>query len=377
MKNLAAATIVARSHVSYARVLAASFRRHHPDVPFFVLLADELDGYFDPETEPFRLLRLDQVNIPDLRRVRFQYSKQELSYAATPYLLSHLLDQGFRGVAFMKQESLVVGDMSRVLDLIGAHSIVMAPHLLEPLTGADRFERELNILQSGIYNVGFLGVSETPAGRAFLAWWQDRTSRNCLHDVPNGMHFEQRWLDLVPAYFEDYRIVREPGFNVGHWNLPEREEPFTFVRFSGFNPDTPDVITRYSTRLTAAAVGEAHEVFRRYARLMKDAGHDHTRNWPYAYDRYDNGTEVSDAARKAYRALDDEMVRQLDDPWLTAGENSFLRWFDRRDRWNHGLRGLAGRVVRMWRVTCEAEGVLAASRAVLRAGLRRLFHRPT
>jgi hypothetical protein len=377
MMKLAAATIVARSYLSYARVLAASFRQHHPDVPFFVLLADEVDGYFDPETEPFLLLHLDQVTIPDLRRVRFQYSQQELSYAATPYLLSYLLDQGFRGAAFLKQESLVTGDMTGVLDLIGAHSIVMVPHLLEPLTGAGRFERELNILQSGIYNVGFLGVSDTPTGRAFLAWWQDRTSRNCLYDVPNGMHFEQRWLDLVPAYFEDCCIVREPGFNVGHWNLPERQGPFSFVRFSGFDPDTPDAITRYSPRLTTAALGEAGEVFRRYARLLKDAGYDETRNWPYAWDRYDNGAEIPYAARKAYRELDDQTIRHLGDPWLTAGKYSFRRRFNRQDRWNRGLRGLATRAVRMWRARYEADGVLAASRAVLRAASRRLFHRPT
>jgi hypothetical protein len=377
MKKLAGATIVARSYLSYARVLAASFRQHHPDVPFFVLLADEVDGYFDPETEPFRLLHLDQVNIPDLRRVRFQYSQQELSYAVTPYLLSYLLDQGFGGAAFLKQESLVAGDMSGVLELIGAHSIVLVPHLLEPLTGPDRFEREFNILQSGIYNVGFLGVSDTPAGRDFLTWWQDRISRNCLHDVPNGMHFEQRWLDLVPAYFEDCCIVRERGFNVGHWNLPERQGPFSFVRFSGFDPDTPDAITRYSQRLTAAALREEGQVFQRYARLMKEAGYDETRNWPYAWDRYDNGAEITYAARKAYRELDDETIRQLGDPWLTTGKNSFRRRFNRQERWNRGLRGLAMRAVCMWRMNYEADGVLAASRAVLRAALRRLFHRPT
>ena len=376
MKKLAVATIVARSYLSYARVLAASFRQHHPDVPFFVLLADEVDGYFDPETEPFLLLHLDQMNIPDLPRVCFQYSQQELSYAATPYLLSYLLDQGFRGAAFLKQESLVAGNMSGVFELIGAHSIVMAPHLLEPLTGAGRFERELNILQSGIYNVGFLGVSDTPAGRAFLGWWQDRTLRNCLHDVPNGMHFEQRWLDLVPAYFEDYCIVREPGFNVGHWNLPERKGPFSFVRFSGFDPDKPDAITRYSPRLTTAALGEAGEMFRRYARLLKNAGYDETKKWPYAWDRYDDGAEIPYAARKAYRELDDQTIRQLGDPWLTAGKNTFRRRFNRENRWNRGLRGLATRAVRMWWVRYEADGVLAASRAVFRAASRRLFHRP-
>jgi len=39
-------------------VLARSFKNHHPDVPFFLLLADEPQGCFDPEHEPFVLRRL-------------------------------------------------------------------------------------------------------------------------------------------------------------------------------------------------------------------------------------------------------------------------------------------------------------------------------
>ena len=36
------------------------------------------------------------------------------------------------------------------------------------------------------------------------------------------MHYDQRWLDLVPALFDDVHIVRDPGCNVAYWNLPER-----------------------------------------------------------------------------------------------------------------------------------------------------------
>jgi hypothetical protein len=64
MAQVAAATIAARRHLSLARVLATSFRAHHPDIPFFVLLADEVDDYFDPAQEPFDLVRLSDIGIP-------------------------------------------------------------------------------------------------------------------------------------------------------------------------------------------------------------------------------------------------------------------------------------------------------------------------
>jgi hypothetical protein len=56
--RFAGATIAAKSMLASARVVARSFADHHPGAPFFVLLADEADGYFDPAEEPYELLSL-------------------------------------------------------------------------------------------------------------------------------------------------------------------------------------------------------------------------------------------------------------------------------------------------------------------------------
>ena len=42
------ATIASKRFIANARVTAESFRRHHPDIPFVLLLTDEIDGYIDP-----------------------------------------------------------------------------------------------------------------------------------------------------------------------------------------------------------------------------------------------------------------------------------------------------------------------------------------
>jgi hypothetical protein len=352
MEAMAAATVAGKSSLSLARVLADSFRRYHPAVPFFVLLADEVEGYFEPGSEPFRLLRLADLRIPNLPRFRFQYSQQELTYALTPALLRHLLDQGFPRVAFLKQESLVLGNLTPVLELLRRRSIVLTPHLLDPLSDEGGAERELNILQSGVYNVGFLGISATPTARAFLSWWEARLHEHCRHDVAHGLHFEQRWLDLVPAYFEDVEVVRDPGFNVAHWNLPERTvaidgaditvdgSPCSFFRFSGFDPERPHAVTRYSPRLDMSNVGDAAEIFGRYVKLLEAAGYHETKTWPYAYGYFTNGRPVPDRARHLYRRLGDEAER-FGDPFDTTSSDSFFRWSRRQ-------MGALGRMKRCW-----------------------------
>ncbi|HEV8471606.1 MAG TPA: hypothetical protein VGR82_02420 [Methylomirabilota bacterium] len=325
MPTIAVTTVFAKRHISLARVLAASLRRHHPDIPFFAVLADKIDGYFDPAAEPFQLVRLEELGIPRLHRLRFHYSQQELTYAVTPSVLRHLLDRGFARAAFLKQESLVLGDLTPVLGLLDRRSIVLTPHLLGPPTGKDGIARELNILQSGVYNVGFLGVSATAAARAFLAWWEERLFAHCRRDVPGGMHFEQRWLDLVPVFFADVAIVRDPGFNVGHWNMPERGAGASFVRFSGFDVERPQAVTRYSPRLSMDDIGPTAEIFRRYVTLLEAAAYHDSKSWPYAYDRFDNGAPVSAEARAMYRELG-EAADRFGDPLVTDQPDSFFRW---------------------------------------------------
>ena len=161
------------------------------------------------------------------------------------------MKRGFQRLIFIKQESLVLGDLTPLFEILEQASIVLTPHLVAPLAGADRIERELNILQSGTFNVGMLGVAATPVAARFLEWWQDRVYAHCRHAIASGMHYEQRWLDLVPALFGDVHVLRDPAYNVGHWNLPDRAvtvdgdqvlvngEPCRLFRFSGYDFERP------------------------------------------------------------------------------------------------------------------------------------------
>lgn len=327
MPDVAVGTIAAKHALPYARVLARSTAEHHPDVPFFVLLADEVQDCFDPAGEPFELLLLDELRIPNLPRFCFAHREHELSYASTPFLLESLLDLGFSRVLFLKQETRVVGALDRLLARLEPHSVLLTPHLLEPVGGPNRNERELNILQSGVFNAGVVGVSETPTARAFLRWWQDRVYCHCRHAVAEGMHYEQRWLDLAPVFFEDVYVERDRAANVGHWNLPERAAvEASVLRFSGFDPDRPERVTRYSTRVSMSELGTLGDAFAAYAEALLAAGWRDAQRWPYAYGAFDNGVPIPNLARQLYVELGDT-VEPFGDPFRTAGD-SYFTWLN-------------------------------------------------
>ena len=370
MAGIAVATIVAKNFLPFARVLARSISAHHPTVPFFAVLADRVDSRFVAADEPFETVLLDDLGIPALQRLCFGYSRQQLTIAVKPYLLKHLLGRGFTTAIFLDADILVLNSLQPLFDETSAHAIALTPHLLEPPATGDRYARELNILQSGVYNGGFVGVSQHESAHRFLDWWADRLETHCLHDVPRGMHYDQRWLDLVPSLFDDVHIVRDPRCNVAYWNLLERrftllphggpddDRRCRFFHFSGFEPDHPQNVTRYARHLTVASIGPAESLFARYADLLLAEGFFACRMWPYGYAAFDNGVSIPEAARQLYRELD-AAVDQFGDPFQASGSHSYFGWLNGPAE---APPGSTGSMTRLWhaiyrRTTRFAAGV--------------------
>jgi hypothetical protein len=339
--TVAAATIVDRSHIALARVLARSFRSHHPEIPFYVLLADEATSVRPFSNENYELVRFEELEVPDREKFCFRYSRLPLSYACTPMLLDLLFRRGHDRVLFFKQESMVFGRLDDAIDQLDSAAVLLTPHLVTPLTGVDAVDRERRILLSGVFNVGMVGVANTVEGRKLLGWWADRVREHCLHAVADGMHYEQRWMDLATSYFDGVELLRDPAYNIAHWNLPERKvevvagearvdgRPVLLFRFSGFDPDHPDQPTRYFDHLQMSEIGDAAKLFYRYLEMLDEEGWWETRELPYAWDRFDNGVPIPDLLRDLFRELE-HAGTGFESPFSSTRPVGFYRWLTTR-----------------------------------------------
>lgn len=153
------------------------------------------------------------------------------------------------------------------------------------------------------------------------------------------MHFEQRWIDLVPSLFADVVILRDPAYNVGHWNITERlisadpagehvrtaGRPCALVRFSGYDPDTPERVTRYTDRVLVADLGSARRVFERYRRELLEAGWAQALDAEYGFATFADGVPVPDAARAMLGSLTLAERERFGDPF-SIGPDSFRAW---------------------------------------------------
>ncbi|MEZ5312584.1 MAG: hypothetical protein R2862_02500 [Thermoanaerobaculia bacterium] len=326
-----AATSSSATATAVAGALADSIRRQSAGTRLVTL---EVDGPSPgaPDRDD-SALALSDLDIPDLPAFRFRYPPPVACYASTPFLLRHLLRQGARSVLFLKLESLVVGDLAPLFSRLRQATILLTPHLIEPLSGPGAPEREREVLLAGAYNAGVVGVSASEEATRFLDWWCLRVEHGCLHDVARGMHFEQRWLDLVPAYFEGVQIVRDPGGNVGHWSLPERRvgivgdrvlvdgREAAVFRFSGYDPAAPERVTRHSSRLSTEGIGEAAQLFERYRRAVAAAGPAHS---AAPLERFANGEPVPPIVRRIHLELGPAAAR-FGDPFA-CDDASFYSW---------------------------------------------------
>ena len=312
-------TIIAKNYLAQARCLTESFLTHHPEGRVFVLLVDRPDGYFDPEAEPFTVLPVEDVDIPDLEAMVFRYTLLELSTAVKPFFLQHLLRScDYDTVCYFDPDIYFYERVDDIWEQLANFGIVLTPHLTGPLDH-EHNPNEILILRSGVYNLGFIGISRRPQSLEFLDWWASRLTKYCVVDHDRGFFVDQRWVDLVPGRFPGVHVNRDPGCNVAYWNLYHREvtregdrwtvngKPLRFFHFSGYSPDCPDQLSKFQNRYDFDDLPHLRSLFDAYGQRLLANGYDRVKTWPNAYSTLSTGEVViPDAARHLWRSFETE-----------------------------------------------------------------------
>ena len=283
-------TIIARNYLAYARCLTGSFLSQHPDGRLFVLLVDHLDEHSDLTRELFTTIHVSEIDIPDLPTLARQYTIVELCTAVKPFFLKYLFRHyDLEKLCYFDPDIYFYHRVDEIFQLLDSYGIVLIPHLLDFLD--DEFlPDELQILQSGAYNLGFLGLSQHPELYRFLHWWQKKLLKYCTMEIGKGLFVDQRWMDLVPGLFSSVHIHRDPGCNVAYWNLNHRHVeqtsegymvngvPLKFFHFSGFSTDDVNAISRHQTRFTLQKLEHLEPLFYAYRDCLLANGHQPSRH---------------------------------------------------------------------------------------------------
>jgi hypothetical protein len=303
------------SYLNRARVLAETLRRHHPDWVLWAVITDKEPGgfVFDLDRETFdRMLTAEDLFGEATDSWLFGMDVIEACTAVKGRALQRIMDEpDAEKVLYFDPDTAVFGSMAPMLTILDNASIALTPHQTDPDTETVAImDNEISSLQYGTYNLGFLAVRNDAEARRFADWWAVRLQDWCHDRLDIGVFVDQKWCNLVPCFFDDVRVVRDPGYNVASWNLSQRKisipddgqilvngMPLRFYHFTKLGPIGDTMTCRYAG--DNIAVYELWWWYRERVTALTD------RNIPerwWHYGVYSSGQPIPKRVRERYRA---------------------------------------------------------------------------
>jgi hypothetical protein len=244
-------TSAAVNYLPKVRALCQSIRHYHPEATIHLALADERPEWLMIEGEPFdSILEMRDIGIEKWRGWSFMHSIVELATAIKPFALAHLLARPeCSTVLYFDPDMVLFSRVDDIIDTLRTSNVALTPHQTTPETTLDAvIDNEITSLKMGVFNLGFVGVSNTAEGKRFADWWAQRCYYFCRAEVANGLFTDQKWANFAPIFFDEVAIIKSPRHNVATWNLTTRTLagnraqgfrvdglPLGFYHFTGFD----------------------------------------------------------------------------------------------------------------------------------------------
>ena len=324
------------AYLPKARVLARTWKKHHPDWPIWAVITDvEPDGFeFDLESEDFDHVIWAHDLFADVgERWFFCHDVVEACTAVKGRALKHILGQeDCEKLFYLDPDIAIFSSLAPLADLLDGASIILTPHQVDPDTEPAAIrDNEIASLHYGTFNLGFLGVRYDPTTAAFADWWENRLQDWCHDRLDIGVFVDQKWCNLIPAFFDNVKIIRDPGYNVASWNLSQRlikigsdgritvnGSLLRFYHFTKLGPIGDTMTQRYAGDNIAV-----YEIWAWYRHMVARNQEDRIPDGYWYYGRFDDCTEISKDMRELYRSRPD--LDAFPKPRRT-GDGSFLQW---------------------------------------------------
>jgi hypothetical protein len=305
------ATIISANYWAYAKVLGNSLKEHGYH-NFFVLIVDRKnDELLNLANETgFSYLFAEDLGILDFNRVSYKYDVVELNTALKPSFLKYLFDSETEQVIYFDPDIQVFDSLNPIINAHNNFEIVLTPHSIKSVMDGLR-PSDVDFLKVGVFNLGFISLKNGKDTVDFLDWWESRCLGMGFNDISFGTFVDQKWIDLVPCYFNSVFVLKHAGCNVAYWNLHERNltmngakvlvngESLIFFHFSGVNANIPDRLSMHQTRHLLKTNNILKSLVNEYCKNLIAAGHDKYKKFVYTFGQLDDGSHINKAMRRA------------------------------------------------------------------------------
>lgn len=306
-------TICAKNYLPIARACLNTSKRHHPDAEHYLVLCDEIDQGYNPATEPFGVVPVGELGLPNFPDMKLRYDVMEFSTAIKPFCFTRFFDEGADEVVYLDPDLYFLSPLTAVRDaLANGADAVLTPHINHPIED-DKSPGDIDMLRAGVYNLGFLALRRSPDAERFARWWGERLRTGAVSDIARGLFTDQKWCDLLPCFVANVEVLHRPGYNLAYWNLMHRPvrregetwtaggEPISFVHFSGASFTDPNVFSKHQNRYDANAIGELRQLYDIYRDEVRANGFGSGPDYRYSFDYDARGRRMAPILRQFYR----------------------------------------------------------------------------
>lgn len=287
-----------RRELARARVLVSSFRAHHPQAAFVVLLLDGLEGA--DTVEGARVITLEQFVGPESGMLVAGNPLEALDAAVLPRLLRSLLDEKPGPLVYLASGLRVLGPLDELERLLDQHELALVSRAvgergeLEPAFGVRA--------GGGAISHRILATSGGPHAERVLAAWPSY--------FVDGVDAVYDWFDGIPAIGEDVGVLRDAGYGLDPWTLSASRadeggeglrvegRPARVFDFGELDPLAPDrpIHARKDARLHS--IPALADLRRRHAEELLAAGYAQDSKRPWRYASLGDGTHVTGLMRR-------------------------------------------------------------------------------
>ena len=223
--------------------------------------------------------------IPDNAGMRNRYDIIEYCTAIKPSIFLALARE-FSGCVlhYFDPDIAIFGDLLGLRVFSEEHSMTLIPHMITPTE--DNFKlTQLQILQAGVFNFGYVGWNPNyQSGWTLIKWWQARLNKDCRVAIREGIFTDQSW-GVFFCSSPEVGIFHDLSYNVAYWNLHERYVDWTlqsgftcngeklqFYHFSGYSPGDPLKLSIHQNRHHLAGLRGLSRLFSCYLEELRSAG---------------------------------------------------------------------------------------------------------
>ena len=219
-------TIITPNYIYYSLALRDSLVQFNNETRLYILISgndNNLKQKIEIEYDNTFVILMDTLIKTGTGRAiydkYFHTDIHDFRWSMKPVLINYLLTElGMKKVLYCDSDIHFFSSYDFLFNELDTSDILITPHWRSSNPHFDEANFQI-LLTSGLYNGGFIGANENAT--AAMQWWAMACEYMCVKDPARGLFGDQAYLNLLPIYFDNVKIIKHKGCNVANWNMVE------------------------------------------------------------------------------------------------------------------------------------------------------------